>query len=271
MLDKQIEAVANSLGVKLEKRELAPGNESGYSLAIALSDLKRPHGFEFRVREGLLSWTFDLYLDSFSGEFLNTLRMSFYSKRDEILGLFEVLANESTDFDINVNDLELENVNSEDLWHTLEIRSKFRVKTPEAKLSIFEEGLLATFSILMELISSDPKDLDEMIEPGYLEGDKTRITVNHYERSRVNRALCLKWHGFDCKGCGLNMSNKYGPIGEGVIHVHHLTPVSQMGERRRLNPKTDLIPLCPNCHVIVHRKDPPLSLEDLKSELEQNF
>jgi 5-methylcytosine-specific restriction protein A len=63
------------------------------------------------------------------------------------------------------------------------------------------------------------------------------------------------------------MEAKYGPLGKEVIHVHHLVPVSKMTEIKILNPTQDLIPLCPNCHVIVHRSEPPISIGELKTIL----
>ena len=100
---------------------------------------------------------------------------------------------------------------------------------------------------------------------GEAEGEKTLATINKYERSRYNRALCLRYYGFTCRGCGTHMETKYGPLGQDVIHVHHVVPVSLMGGSYRLNPIKDLIPLCPNCHNVVHRITPPLSIAELNA------
>jgi putative restriction endonuclease len=67
--------------------------------------------------------------------------------------------------------------------------------------------------------------------------------------------------------CGLNFGKFYGVHGEGFIHVHHIKPLSESGETK-VDPKTDLIPLCPNCHAMVHKKKThTLSLEELKQLL----
>ncbi len=63
------------------------------------------------------------------------------------------------------------------------------------------------------------------------------------------------------------MEEVYGPLGVNVIHVHHIVPVSQMGSSYRLDPIKDLIPLCPNCHTIVHRENPPLNVLSLREIL----
>jgi 5-methylcytosine-specific restriction protein A len=73
----------------------------------------------------------------------------------------------------------------------------------------------------------------------------------------------LAFYGFKCRGCGQILEEKYGPLGANVIHVHHIVPVSQMGGSYRLDPIKDLIPLCPNCHNIVHRVNPPISITEL--------
>lgn len=46
----------------------------------------------------------------------------------------------------------------------------------------------------------------------------------------------------------------------------HSVPVSTYEEPRALNPEVDLVPLCANCHSIVHRrKDKTLSVDELKA------
>lgn len=269
-LDSQIDEVAKALGVALVLREGVRDRDSSHAFAIGLTEFQRPQGFEYRVRQGLLSWTFDLYLDHFPGELLNTIRKSFLSRQSEILGLLDAIREEASELVFAVNDLALEDVVPSVVWDTLEIRLKYRFQTEDSQNLTLRNALFGAFSILLVLITEDEADLEVGIQEGYEEGDVTRILKNHYERSRVNRALCLKWHGFSCKACGLNMESIYGPLGSGVIHVHHLEPVSSLGAPTRVNPKKDLVPLCPNCHVIIHRKNPPLRLEELILEIMNN-
>jgi predicted HNH restriction endonuclease len=63
------------------------------------------------------------------------------------------------------------------------------------------------------------------------------------------------------------MASRYGDIGQGFIHIHHLIPLSGIKQDYRLNPETDLIPVCPNCHAMLHRRDPPFTPEELKARL----
>jgi 5-methylcytosine-specific restriction protein A len=104
-------------------------------------------------------------------------------------------------------------------------------------------------------------------EKGLPEGAKTRVEVNKYERSSVNRAVCIAKFGAVCQVCGLDFGERYGDIAEGYIEVHHIVPVSQMAPGYIVNPLTDLIPLCANCHAVVHRLDPPLPIDSLRALL----
>lgn len=102
---------------------------------------------------------------------------------------------------------------------------------------------------------------------GLPEGAKIRIEVNRYERDRRNRAAALAIHGYMCKACDLDMSERYGVAATGLIEVHHVTPVSEVGEGYIIDPKHDLVPLCPNCHSVTHRRSPPYSVEEMRAML----
>lgn len=102
----------------------------------------------------------------------------------------------------------------------------------------------------------------------FTEGAAMQVTVNRYERDRKARQAALAWHGCLCKICDIDMIKVYGEIAKGFIHIHHLIPLSDIKENYSLDPKKDLIPVCPNCHAMLHRRNPPFSPEELKSIIE---
>lgn len=102
----------------------------------------------------------------------------------------------------------------------------------------------------------------------FTEGAATQVTVNRYERDLKARQAALAWHGCLCKICDIDMMKVYGEIAKGFIHIHHLIPLSDIKENYSLDPKKDLIPVCPNCHAMLHRRNPPFSPEELKSIIE---
>lgn len=104
----------------------------------------------------------------------------------------------------------------------------------------------------------------------YCEGDVQKALVNKYERNPVARRECIEIFGYKCQVCGMDFEKKYGSIGRGYIHVHHIVPLSKIGKGYQVNPKTDLITVCANCHAMLHRKvgGKMLTIEELKSRLQ---
>jgi predicted HNH restriction endonuclease len=92
------------------------------------------------------------------------------------------------------------------------------------------------------------------------EGAKKVITVNAYERNNKARAGCLKHWGTSCIICKIDFGKKYGKLAIGFIHVHHIKSLASIGKRYRVDPKQDLVPVCPNCHSVMHMSDPPLPI-----------
>jgi 5-methylcytosine-specific restriction protein A len=99
----------------------------------------------------------------------------------------------------------------------------------------------------------------------FVEGASARVVVNAYERDAGARDACLDHHGHDCSVCGFDFFATYGDIGRGFIHVHHLTPISKRQGRYKIDPVEELRPVCPNCHAMLHKTDPPLTIQELQS------
>lgn len=99
----------------------------------------------------------------------------------------------------------------------------------------------------------EPTKVPEPESYDKLEGAKHQDTVTRYERDRGNRKACIAHYGYVCQVCGTNFEETYGELGKEFIEVHHLHPVAQ-GERQ-VNPIEDLIPLCSNCHSMIHRQE----------------
>lgn len=104
-------------------------------------------------------------------------------------------------------------------------------------------------------------------EPLY-EGAQCQITVNAYERNAEARQKCIERYGTTCVICDFNFGRRYRKVAEGYIHVHHLTPLSEINEQYQVDPIIDLRPVCPNCHAVIHRRKPPYSIEEVKSFLQ---
>ena len=112
--------------------------------------------------------------------------------------------------------------------------------------------------------SEAPQTLGEVADSEtHQEGAVHRVWVNRYERDPKARDKCIEHHGTRCAVCELDFERRYGEIGKGFIHVHHLRPLSRLKSKYRLDPLKHLVPVCPNCHAMLHRRDPPYDIEQL--------
>lgn len=100
----------------------------------------------------------------------------------------------------------------------------------------------------------------------YREGTRKRFGADRYERNPEARRMCIAAYGnaYRCEICGFDYEKTYGEIGRKYIQVHHIAPLGADGEERLTNPATDLIPVCANCHSLVHRHKEALDLAELR-------
>lgn len=149
------------------------------------------------------------------------------------------------------------------------------------KMPIFNDGSLdydrivndwgsLMMGMILALTSIIPIEETEPVV-GFAEGSAKQLSVNRYERSPLNRKLCLSIHGYRCKICNFDFFEQYGELGREFIHVHHITPVSQIGANYLIVPEKDLIPVCPNCHAMLHRRNPPLDPSELSLHIHHHW
>jgi 5-methylcytosine-specific restriction protein A len=112
---------------------------------------------------------------------------------------------------------------------------------------------------------------DEVSTPDPLfEGAVRRVTVNAYERSPEARRKCIEQYGTKCFICRFDFGEVYGEVARGYIHVHHLKPLSEIGAEYTVDATADLRPVCPNCHAVLHRREPPHTIEEVRALLKHN-
>lgn len=80
---------------------------------------------------------------------------------------------------------------------------------------------------------------------------------------RKAKAAWSRTYGvLECQVCGFDFAKAYGSLGEGYIECHHDVPVSDLRSGSRTHVR-DLAPVCANCHRMLHRKRPWMSVEEL--------
>ena len=139
-----------------------------------------------------------------------------------------------------------------------------RDKAQNDPIRIFLAHIVNEFN--NETIATDYPDEADTKNKSFPEGAKQTVQVNRYERNPEARAKCLEIHGTSCEICKMSFAETYGTFAKDFIHVHHKTPLHQILESYEVNPETDLMPVCPNCHAMLHRQENgiPMTVERLK-------
>lgn len=126
-----------------------------------------------------------------------------------------------------------------------------------------EGGSLFRLSFIS--LSETPETSPPEEYAGRYEGKLKETRLLQRIRSAENRRKAIEHHGVECAVCGFDFEKAYGELGKGFIEIHHLHPLGESDAEVLVNPETDLIPLCPNCHRMIHRKiSGEIGIEELK-------
>ena len=227
--------------------------------------------FEIRVSfRNQVRLIMDMVLHKYSRNFVISMGKQSVENRERFCSYARLLSSKGARNTIKVNgeNLALNQTNNwPEQWNSFEARvTKMPVVTEGALnyAEAAEEWGSMMMGMILSLTDIVPIELDEEVQ-GYSEGSMKRVETNRYERNPLNRKLCLAAKGYSCCVCRMNFEDTYGDIGKGFIHVHHIIPVSMMGDGYVIDPIKDLVPVCPNCHAMLHRTDPPMMPEKLVS------
>lgn len=111
---------------------------------------------------------------------------------------------------------------------------------------------------------------EEIDEKKIYEGARKTVSMNIYERTPLARAKCVEHFGAICQVCSYDFEKVFGIIGRGFIHIHHLKEISNIGTEYEVDFRNDLVPVCPNCHAILHKRKPAYTINELKEIIASN-
>lgn len=214
---------------------------------------------------------------------------NFYSDEMKAQVLFEHLINNKTHrwMDINILGITEGNTNGRNSANILyylgikgEYRGVFQGKELSEVIQILEDSgqdFEETIRLLWLLDDAELEDYikddleAERIEESYgIEGEVKYYYSRHYERSPRNRKIAIRIHGLSCFVCDFNFEKIYGERGKDFIEIHHINPLSTLEKANMIEPETDLVPLCANCHRMIHaKKNNVLTWQKLREILKQ--
>ncbi len=127
---------------------------------------------------------------------------------------------------------------------------------------------------LLRLVKITPKEFKaDLIYPEHIRKDAKEYLLHEdkfiygvkarFETDESIRLQVLKVHGTSCGICGFNYETTYGDLGRGYIKIHQIVPAEKRLEE--LDFQHDFIPICENCHGVLHRKkNDDLDVDELK-------
>lgn len=205
---------------------------------------------------------------SYSANMLYEMCNATLEKQRVFVGFVHLLEEKGAKVNININGLAktAENIIWGEKWNNFSLRitrilDEYELKSEELVPQSITEWACMASGMMLALLEIIEEPVENRV---YKEGKKSQVLSNRYERNPANRELCLQRYGYKCQTCGFDFEYMYGEIGYQFIHVHHIEKVSSHGGEYILDPVKDLIPVCPNCHAMLHRADPPLYPDDLR-------
>ncbi len=230
-----------------------------------------PYGFEFCITlaRSLANAEAVFRPDAFSGYLVRELDAGVHDR----LALWSVAHSEAAAAHVDVvvvingTPVEIERAPWPEVgpWRSVEVICRRRLPRG-APADALGAALLAAASVSLTFVLAglDRILVDEQLAQGELEGQPMVAPAVRYERSPVNRSLCLGHYGYACQVCGFDFGDRFGSPGEEFIEVHHLKPLSEADGPAEVDPIRDLIPLCSNCHSMAHRRKPPFTPDELR-------
>lgn len=99
----------------------------------------------------------------------------------------------------------------------------------------------------------------------HLRRERNRELVSRKKAETLQRCGRL-----ECEVCGFDFEVFYGVVGQGFCEAHHLVPLAELDETRTAK-LCDLAVVCANCHRMLHRRNPPMTLPELRTQLRKKM
>jgi 5-methylcytosine-specific restriction protein A len=259
--------VSAQLGIPLALSEIRWAGSQSH--ALRLREIETENSFSIGLELTPRRAEAFLIMDRYAGPVVRSMESSTTSDPSAWPELMEagLRRDVTTTVTVNGNDL-VETAASQAPWTSLEITCVKKITRSETTplTSLIDAGVACLSMALSAIVLEFDTDIsaDDL---GEIEGGISHVVSTKYERSPINRFRCIDYYGSTCWVCDTDFRTVYGELGANFIEVHHRTPISELGGDYRIDPRRDLVPLCSNCHSMIHREKPPLSPMALRERL----
>lgn len=275
--EKLARFVSNEAGLPLEVQS---GRDAGGDPWYVLRPVgaTADHGFGVRITMGWRRITIAFEPGRWAGELLAVMGNADAAGRAAFQAILSECLRRGADIEFRVND-QVSDPGEDGTWDQQWSRLSLSLTSPtDPEVHGADPGIGAAFEwsplfvaavvALLPLESHEAND--GQAASGFAEGASRVQRSVRYERDRRNRAAAIALFGCQCQACGLDFGDRYGEVASGFIEVHHTTPLSALEADTIIDPARDLVPLCPNCHAVAHRQDPPYSVAEIRAMLRRS-
>ena len=252
-------------------------------VAIDLPGLKGPSGFSVLITRLQHNFRVSFEPHKFGADFVIAITQALARDESQLDSFHKRVTDMGNRIDIRcgganvMTDRSLLPVSRDPVSGLMEQQFTFEIAGPlsDSDNSQFEESrpiaaaleLLSFVCGLLPNLKGSDSDLEVESIP---EGAAMSIKVNRYERDPAVRRACISIFGHKCQICGFDFEEKFGELGRGFIEIHHIVPLSSGGGKQRdVDPSHDVIPVCSNCHSMIHRGGTTRSPAEVRKQIRE--
>lgn len=261
-----VEALQRGTGAAIGAAVRRGGLRAG--MRIWFEDLDEKHGPVVELRpHGLGGYRVELVFGRFSGEVIAQIGKASSEDVQLARALVESIR-ASVEIQITGQSRNEWAVRDGSFRMVATVRASSQAGSEAVLSATCNDVIVPMMAAMAELIGYDVIEESANDECPAVEGAILQSVIRRRERNPRNRLLCIRIHGEKCVICGLEPKLHYGAAGA-IIEVHHLEPLALVAVPKAYDPRSDLVPLCPNCHRAVHTKRPiPFSPDELSALME---
>lgn len=235
-----------------------------------LADLPKNEGFFLKLQQHWKRISCETVLEPFSKPFLHGIESAPIESKRSFENLYLSFSkNNKFNLFVNQKDTSIEEFkNTSHPIASFQIKKEiknidFEEKNSEEVIKICSETIWQIFCLMMVFLHKQILEAEDHVKEG---SEKIRSS-KEYERNQIYRDIVIALKGTICSVCDLQFEERYGAYGKDFIEVHHTVPVCDLNENYRFDPINDLVPVCSNCHSIIHRREIPYTIAEMRSAL----
>lgn len=138
-------------------------------------------------------------------------------------------------------------------------------ESPKEHIPVKEVSTIQEVTKKVEPVVQKVEQRAETIQQSEIVQEETKVKEESKQLTKEQiKAECIDYYGAICDICGFDYGYTYGEAYEMAIEVHNTKEESVEEILPHTHPIEDLVPICHNCHHILHTHRPALTIEQMR-------